>query len=153
MKRQKCISLLVVLLGLAILMAGCSTGDSSPPAEDAPPPPKNTPTPSRDMSTPSSRLVGHWLNDVQGWQDWYGPVDEVTKIGGHAQLDDDGEVFYSQYRIVSEALGGELVTFELLLTHLDPVTMDFLVSRDGLTMKNAANPIMTHTYMDSKTKP
>ena len=131
---KKILFLIVILLGLAVLVAGCG---------------------GKDLSTPSSRIVGHWQGGYVPREKYFGPIDDQTRTGSAVEFT-DGDAFYFQYRVVSEEING--VTIKYVGVHPDlsdalQVEMEFWIKKDGLTMTNANNPLDVYEYVDSKTEP
>jgi hypothetical protein len=126
---KKYLFLIVVLLGITALVAGCA----------------------RDLSKPSTRLVGHWQSESASNRSdlYFSPIDKNTKIG-NLVIDDKDGVFYVQYRVVSEDLDGEKLQWQWIQPGVSPMLLNIRVKKDGLKMTDATR---AYNYIDSKTSP
>ena len=111
---------------------------------------------SRDLATPSSRLVGHWVSDVEiskGYQMeyYFTEIDPATGKGLMTEYDPrDGTTFILTYVINSQTPEGEKIV--ILMTSPDGFEMprtEFERAKDGLTAKMLGYTI---TYLDDKTE-
>jgi hypothetical protein len=134
---KKYLFLIVVLLGLAVLVAGCN---------------------SRDLSKPSTRLVGHWAYWKPGdfsiyAEDSKAPTYESyfgeDGIGSYAMVS-PSETVYAQYRVLSER--GDLVTISVFVgTESSAIKQEIYVTENNLTYRDAFH--QSYDYINSKTSP
>jgi len=120
----------------------------------------------RDLSTPSSRLVGHWVADFWGSENYYRPINVQIGVGTYVLVNSAGCELV-EFKILSEdSTGTELVVREFLLSGsyakiLGPrfsIDAKYHLAKDGKSMSKEIScgqkhELIVYSYVDDKTCP